>query len=176
MNEEDTKNYFKEHSRKYRKTQRKLYLRAKKAIYGTKQGSKAWYDTVTKVLTDNGYICVSIDECLFFIRVENTFIIFIIYVDDIEGTTNDINMFNDLRNLLKYHFKLVDLGKSNQILDCNVTRDNITGNILLSNHNYTDNLMKSMEWIKQITRKYRAKQRNILIIMIAQNLKMLILN
>ena len=142
MNEEDIKNYFKEHSRKYRKTQRKLYLKAKKAIYGTKQGSKAWYDTVTKVLTDNGYICVSIDECLFYKRVENTFIIFIIYVDDIEGTTNDINMFNDLWNLLKDHFKLVDLGESNQILGCNVTRDNITGNILLSNHNYIDNLLK----------------------------------
>jgi hypothetical protein len=51
-------------------------------------------------------------------------------------------MYNELWQLLIGHFKLVDLGESNQILGCNVTRDKITGNILLSNHNYIENLLK----------------------------------
>ena len=140
--EDDIEEQYIKFIRRYKRSNRKLYLRARKAIYGTKQGSKAWYDTITKILLDAHYENVTTDKCLFHKRDGNNFIIFIIYVDDIEGTTNSEQMFNDLWTLISDQFNLVDLGESNQILGCNVTRDTVTGNILLSNSNYIDKLLK----------------------------------
>ena len=127
--EADIENYYIKFMRRIKRSNRKLYLRARKAIYGTKQGSKAWYDTITKLLIDAGYEYVTTDQCLFRKRDGNNFISFIIYVDDVEGTTNNEMMFNDLWTLISNKFKLVDLGESNQILGCNVTRYAITVNI-----------------------------------------------
>jgi hypothetical protein len=72
----------------------------------------------------------------------NRFIVIAVYVDDIFGTSNDEELYNDLFKFLEKKFKLNNLGEISQCLGALVARDPETGDVLVNNPGYVDNLLK----------------------------------
>jgi hypothetical protein len=118
----------------------KAYLR----VY--KQGSKNWYDKIIEVFKKLGYTQLLTDQCLFILWNENRkYILFALYVDDIFGTYNEENLVKNLFNSLSEEFSLTDLGSIGHCLGCNVTRNNETGDLILSNETYINNIINEFD-------------------------------
>ena len=56
----------------------------KKGLYGLKQASRCWNNTLTQYLTSEGFTKSSADECIYIkLKKDGSFVIFQIYVDDL---------------------------------------------------------------------------------------------
>jgi hypothetical protein len=122
---------------------RKLFLRMRKAAYGTKQASRTWYLTLNKWMNDHGYESVNGDPSLYVKRHGNHFTIVAIYVDDVFGTSTDPEEVKWLFKELNKTFVVNDLGKISQCLGMvvNYTADGI----VLNNEVYIENLLKQFD-------------------------------
>ncbi|KAI3672561.1 hypothetical protein L6452_38652 [Arctium lappa] len=83
----------------------------KKALYGLHQAPRAWYDTLSTYLLENGFQRGIIDKTLFIQRKKKDIIIVQIYVDDIIfGSTKD-QMCRDFKELMHKIFKMSSMGE-----------------------------------------------------------------
>ena len=60
----------------------KVY-KVEKALYGLHQALRAWYETLSNYLLENGFRRGTIDKTLFVKKVKSDIIMFQVYVDDI---------------------------------------------------------------------------------------------
>nr|GEW56113.1 putative ribonuclease H-like domain-containing protein [Tanacetum cinerariifolium] len=72
--------------------------KVKKALYGLHQAPRAWYETLSKYLLDNGFQIVKIDKTLFIKMHKGDILLVQVYVDDIIfGSTKELcNAFERL--------------------------------------------------------------------------------
>ncbi|KAI3757461.1 hypothetical protein L6452_04998 [Arctium lappa] len=83
----------------------------KKALYGLHQAPRAWYDTLSTYLLENGFERGIIDKTLFIKRRKKDILLVQIYVDDIIfGSTKD-QMCRDFEELMHKSFKMSSMGK-----------------------------------------------------------------
>lgn len=97
--------------------------RLKKAIYGLKQASRAWNETLRKFVLDSGFSESSWDSCVFFKGTGENFIIPAIYVDDILIFSARLRAIEDAKALMSGRFQIWDLGEVSSYLGVRVTRD-----------------------------------------------------
>ncbi|KAI3692626.1 hypothetical protein L6452_32446 [Arctium lappa] len=83
----------------------------KKALYGLHQAPRAWYDTLSSYLLENGFEREVIDKTLFIKRKKKEILLVQIYVDDIIfGSTRD-NMCKEFEDLMHQRFKMSSMGE-----------------------------------------------------------------
>ncbi|KAI3691993.1 hypothetical protein L6452_31797 [Arctium lappa] len=83
----------------------------KKALYGLHQAPRAWYDTLSSYLLENGFERGVIDKTLFIKRKKKDILLVQIYVDDIIfGSTRD-NMCKEFEDLMHQMFKMSSMGE-----------------------------------------------------------------
>ncbi|KAI3667117.1 hypothetical protein L6452_42165 [Arctium lappa] len=83
----------------------------KKALYGLHQAPRAWYDTLSTYLLENGFERGIIDKTLFIKRSKKDTLLVQIYVDDIIfGSTKD-QMCRDFEELMHKRFKMSSMGE-----------------------------------------------------------------
>ncbi|KAI3735684.1 hypothetical protein L6452_15192 [Arctium lappa] len=83
----------------------------KKALYGLHQAPRAWYDTLSSYLLENGFERGVIDKTLFIKRKKKDILLVQIYVDDIIfGSTRD-NMCKEFEELMHQRFKMSSMGE-----------------------------------------------------------------
>ncbi|KAI3685421.1 hypothetical protein L6452_34663 [Arctium lappa] len=83
----------------------------KKALYGLHQAPRAWYDTLSSYLLENGFERGVIDKTLFIKRKKKDILMVQIYVDDIIfGSTRD-NMCKEFEELMHQRFKMSSMGE-----------------------------------------------------------------
>ncbi|KAI3681162.1 hypothetical protein L6452_35946 [Arctium lappa] len=83
----------------------------KKALYGLHQAPRAWYDTLSTYLLENGFERGIIDKTLFIKRSKKNTLLVQIYVDDIIfGSTKD-QMCRDFEELMHKSFKMSSMGE-----------------------------------------------------------------
>ena len=88
-----------------------LVLKLKRALYGTKQASRLWQDTLRAFLCELGFKNSLVDPCLYSMHDKRGTIILGVYVDDIiVGTSNDA-MFNWFWQKFERKFRSKCLGK-----------------------------------------------------------------
>ncbi|KAI3737799.1 hypothetical protein L2E82_27811 [Cichorium intybus] len=87
-----------------------------KAVYGLKQASRAWYETLTKFLKESNFKQGSIDPTLFRKKVGSHLMLVQIYVDDIIFGSTDPNLSKDFEELMKSKFQMSMMGKINFFL------------------------------------------------------------
>ena len=85
-------------------------FKLKKAIYGLKQASRAWYTTLKNVLLELGFDNSRADSSLFIYRKNSIICYFLVYVDDIVITRNNKNFVASIIKKLGDHFSLKDMG------------------------------------------------------------------
>ena len=115
--------------------------RLKKSLYGLKQSPKQWNDMLKRFLTvDCGLTQLRSDECLFFKRSGQHFMLVAIYVDDIVVAYNCQSMFRSFRDKLTTKFKCKDLGELSKVLNMGILRT-ADGGLFLSQESYVRDLL-----------------------------------
>jgi hypothetical protein len=68
-----------------------IHVRLKKALYGTIQASKLWFEKISGVLKENGFTANNYDKCIFTKKIGSEDIIISLHVDDtlISSTTKN---------------------------------------------------------------------------------------
>jgi reverse transcriptase-like protein len=92
-----------------------------KAVYGTKQGGKVWYDDIRSTLQLMGYTCTNADHTVFICLHNSTRSIITLYVDNITMVSNNLETINQDKEALKKHYEMTDLGEIAWILSIHIT-------------------------------------------------------
>ena len=92
----------------------------RKAIYGLKQASRAWYHELHKFLIALGFHNSHVDTSLFVLNGGVNLLYLLVYVDDIILTGNDDTMVHKFMQLLAHQFSLQDLGHLSYFLGVEV--------------------------------------------------------
>ncbi|KAI3715061.1 hypothetical protein L6452_22027 [Arctium lappa] len=88
-----------------------MVYKLKKALYGLHQAPRAWYDTLSSYLLENGFERGVIDKTLFIKRKKKDILLVQINVDDIIfGSTRD-NMYKEFEELMHQRFKMSSMGE-----------------------------------------------------------------
>ena len=117
-----------------------LVLKLKRALYGTKQASRLWQDTLRAFLCELGFKNSLVDPCLYSMHDKRGTIILGVYVDDIiVGTSNDA-MFNWFWQKFERKFRSKCLGKLEWFLGVAVDQSS-NGDIEIHQSKYISDLV-----------------------------------
>lgn len=81
-----------------------------KALYGLKQASRAWFDTFSVFLIQQGFVCNKSDPSLFIYHRNGKNMVMLLYVDDILLAADDQMIMDNLLHTLNTRFLMKDLG------------------------------------------------------------------
>lgn len=118
-----------------------MVCRLRKSLYGLKQSPRAWFDRLTKVVKQDGFVQCQADHTMFVKHsVDGKIALFIVYVDDIVITGDDYDQINHLKNLLAKEFEVKDLGQLKYFLGMEIARTK--NGISVSQRKYTLDLLQ----------------------------------
>ena len=118
----------------------------KRSIYGLKQSARCWNEILDNFLIKNGYRKSNADSCLYvkFVKQDNgliSFVILTVYVDDIIPVSNDLEMLNAEKELLRKEFQMVDQGELHFVLGMSIKRDQAKKTIFISQEKYLEGVI-----------------------------------
>jgi hypothetical protein len=88
-----------------------LVCRLKKSLYGLKQAPGQWYLKFDRFMTKQGYNRCHSNHCVYFKKLENgSYIILLLYVDDMLVAGSNMQDINVLNKKLANSFAMEDLG------------------------------------------------------------------
>jgi hypothetical protein len=120
-----------------------LVCRLKKRLYGLKQAPRQWYLKFDRFMTEQGYNRCHSDHCVYFKRLENgSYIILLLYVDDMLVAGSNMQDINVLKKKLANSFAMKDLGAAKKILGMRITRDRKNRKLTLSQGEYTEKVLE----------------------------------
>nr|KYP48424.1 Retrovirus-related Pol polyprotein from transposon TNT 1-94 [Cajanus cajan] len=94
----------------------------KKTLYGLKQASRQWFNTISHALQVLGYSQSQADNTLYTKKTEKSFTTLLLYVDDVLLIGNDIFEINKVKQSLHAQFHIKDLGEAKFFLGLEITR------------------------------------------------------
>ncbi|GJS72047.1 putative ribonuclease H-like domain-containing protein [Tanacetum coccineum] len=87
----------------------KVY-KVEKALYGLHQAPRAWYETLSTYLLDNGFHRGQIDKTLFIKRHKDDILLVQVYVDDIIFGSTKKEMSTEFEKLMHDKFQMSSMG------------------------------------------------------------------
>ena len=85
---------------RYRMKNGNILVRLNKALYGTIQSAKLWYDEIAGTLKNNGFTANPRDLCIFNKDVKGKQFTIVVYVDDLKMTCMDKSAVLDMEQIL----------------------------------------------------------------------------
>ena len=119
-----------------------LVCKLNKSIYGLKQSSRCWNNTIDQFLKSSGYSQSNSDPCLYVKREGDDIMLIAVYVDDLIPASNNTQMLSREKAALKDRFKMKDLGVIRYCLGIEVERDRSKKYMKLHQSKYLLNLLK----------------------------------
>ncbi|GJS36674.1 putative ribonuclease H-like domain-containing protein [Tanacetum coccineum] len=101
----------------------KVY-KVEKALYGLHQAPRAWYETLSTYLLENGFKRGKIDKTLFIKRVKGDILLVQVYVDDIIFGSTRKEMFIEFEKMMQKRFQMSFIGELTFFLRLQVTQKN----------------------------------------------------
>jgi len=89
-----------------------------------------------------GFQKCNADHCCFFKRYKSSYIILLLYVDDMLVAGSDIDEIKNLKTQLSKEFDMKDLGPTKKTLGMQITRDNQKGVLQLSQAEYINRVLQ----------------------------------
>jgi len=115
--------------------------RLRKAMYGLKQGSRAWNQRLNSIIQQIGFTQSKVDQCVYIYTKEDKKIIIVVYVDDLLIFSNNKNLKEITKSKLMEQFKMKDLGEVKQCLGLRITRDRDAGKIWIDQSAYIEDII-----------------------------------
>ena len=112
----------------------------RKALYGLKQAPRAWYDRLTKFLSDKGYRKGGLDKTLFVKTEGGKLMVAQIYVDDIVFGGMSEHMVKHFADQMQAEFEMSLMGELTYFLGLQVSQ--MEDSIFLSQSKYAKNIVK----------------------------------
>ncbi|GJX41625.1 putative ribonuclease H-like domain-containing protein, partial [Tanacetum coccineum] len=88
----------------------KVY-KVEKALYGLHQAPRAWYETLSTYLLDNGFHRGQINKTLFIKRVKGDILLVQVYVDDIIFGSTKKSLCTDFEQIMHKRFQMSSMGE-----------------------------------------------------------------
>jgi hypothetical protein len=118
--------------------------RLNKALYGLRQAPRAWYDTLTKHLLNNGFKRGTIDNTLFILHDKSDILLVQIYVDDIVfGSTNE-KMCKHFSEIMSSEYEMSMMGELTYFLGLQVKQT--SDGIFINQEKYVRDLLKKYQF------------------------------
>nr|GEZ20970.1 hypothetical protein [Tanacetum cinerariifolium] len=124
----------------YRKDPRAQMVVCEKALYGLHQAPRAWYETLSTYLLDNGFHIGQIDKTLFIKRVKGDILLVQVYVDDIIFGSTRKEMCTEFKKMMRNKFQISYMGELTFFLGLQVTQKD--DRIFISQDKYVDKILK----------------------------------
>ena len=124
------------------KGKEQMGCRLRKSIYGLKQASRQWYLKFDEVIKSYGFIENKKDNCIYVKIKVSSFIILVLYVDDILLASSDKNLLHETKGFLSSNFDMKDLGDASYVLGIEIHRDRSKGVLGLSQRAYIEKVLK----------------------------------
>lgn len=104
-------------------------------------------------MCSSGFVRCQVDHCCYFKRFDKSYIILLLYVDDMLITGSNIEEIKRLKKLLSNQFEIKDLGVANKILSVRIHKDKANGTLKLSHAEYVKKVLKrfSMDGAKLVS-------------------------
>ena len=92
-------------------------------------------------MRSTGYIRCQADHCCYVRQLDSSYIILLLYVDDMLIAGANIDEINNLKKQMSEHFAMKDLGAAKQILGIRIVRDRVRGTLRLSQAEYVKKVL-----------------------------------
>ncbi|GJR53753.1 putative ribonuclease H-like domain-containing protein, partial [Tanacetum coccineum] len=117
----------------------KVY-KVEKALYGLHQAPRAWYETLSTYLLDNGFYRGQIDKTLFIKRVKGDILLVQVYVDDIIFGSTKKFLCTDFEQIMHKRFQMSSIGDLTFFLGLQVKQKE--DEIFISQDKYVGEILK----------------------------------
>ncbi|GJW42871.1 putative ribonuclease H-like domain-containing protein [Tanacetum coccineum] len=121
----------------------KVY-KVEKALYGLHQAPRAWYETLSTYLLDNGFKRGQIDKTLFIKRIKGDILLVQIYVDDIIFGSTRKEMCTEFEKMMHKRFQMSSMGELTFFLGLQVAQKD--DGIFISQDKYVDEILKKFDF------------------------------
>ncbi|GJS16743.1 putative ribonuclease H-like domain-containing protein [Tanacetum coccineum] len=121
----------------------KVY-KVEKALYGLHQASRAWYETLSTYLPDNGFYRGQIDKTLFIKRHKDDILLVQVYVDDIIFGSTKKEMSTGFEKLMHDKFQMSSMGELSFFLGLQVQQK--SDGIFISQDKYVAEILKKFDF------------------------------
>nr|GEY40429.1 ribonuclease H-like domain, reverse transcriptase, RNA-dependent DNA polymerase [Tanacetum cinerariifolium] len=121
----------------------KVY-KIKKALYGLHQAPRAWYETLSTYLLNNGFQRGKIDKTLFIKRHKGDILMVQVYVDDIIFGSTKKELCNAFERLMHKKFQMSSMGELIFFLGLQVKQKN--DGIFISQDKYVAEILKKFRF------------------------------
>ncbi|GKA99238.1 putative ribonuclease H-like domain-containing protein [Tanacetum coccineum] len=118
----------------------KVY-KVEKALYGLHQAPKAWYETLSTYLLDNGFQRGKIDKTLFIKRYKGDIFLVQVYVDDIIFGSTKKELCIAFKKLIHKKFQMSSMGELTIFMGLQVQQKK--DGIFISQDKYIDEILKN---------------------------------
>ncbi|GJT18538.1 putative ribonuclease H-like domain-containing protein [Tanacetum coccineum] len=118
--------------------------KVEKALYGLHQAPRAWYETLSTYLLDNGFQRGQIDKTLFIKRVKSDILLVQVYVDDIIFGSTKKKLCTEFEKLMHKKFQMSSMGELTFFLGLQVTQKD--DGIFISQDKYVDEILKKFSF------------------------------
>ncbi|GJZ53031.1 putative ribonuclease H-like domain-containing protein [Tanacetum coccineum] len=120
----------------------KVY-KVEKALYGLHQAPRAWYETLSTYLLDNGFHRGQIDKTLFIRRHKDDILLVQVYVDDIIFGSTKKEMSTEFEKLMHDKFQMSSMRELSFFLGLQVKQE--SDGIFISQDKYVAKILKKFD-------------------------------
>jgi hypothetical protein len=117
-------------------------LKLKKGVYGTRQGSRIWYEDMRDTLSELGYTRTEADHAVFVRPSDGIPDIITLYVDDMGLISESLKRIIQDKEALSRFYQMTDLGEMGWILGIRITRDREKGTLALSQEKFIKEILE----------------------------------
>jgi hypothetical protein len=127
-------------------------VQTKKKLYGLKQAPRQCYKKFDSFMCSTGFTRCNADHCCYVKSFKNSYIILLLYVDDMVIVGASIEEINKLKNQLSKQLAMKDLGAAKQILGMRIIKDRANSTPKISQAEYVKKILSifSMDGAKSI--------------------------
>jgi hypothetical protein len=132
---------------------RRVVVRLKKNLYGSKQAALMWYALISEVLCNRGFRRSKYEPCCFILDpngcIDDSYIIVCVYVDDLLITGPNVKQVEGIKQYLAETFqKIKDLKEVKKYLGLRIQR--VDNQILLNQEDYIEEIINEYGKVKKI--------------------------